>query len=147
MRFGHIPLDEAVGAISAHAVKAGEVVLRKDSRVTVVIVGRLKVAGQSDSSPRDPADVHEDEAAATLANRLAGKGIRVEPPFTGRANLFAEHNGVLLLERSRIDRINAAGEAITVATLPEFGAVSAGEILATVKIIPYAAALSRGRRR
>ena len=148
MKFGYVPLSEAVGAISAHAVRAGEVVLRKGSRVTPEIAERLRGAGVAGlvAARLDAGDVHEDEAAAALAAKLAGLHIRIDPPFTGRSNLFAEEAGVLLVERERIDGINAVDEAITFATLPEFRAVSPGEMVATVKIIPYAvprAALDR----
>jgi molybdenum cofactor cytidylyltransferase len=90
----------------------------------------------------DADDVHEDEAAAALAAKLAGPNIRIDPPFTGRSNLFAEAAGVLVIDRERIDRINAIDEAITFATLPAFRAVTPGEMVATVKIIPYAVARS-----
>ncbi|MFI4995985.1 MAG: molybdopterin-binding protein [Hyphomicrobiales bacterium] len=140
MRFGYVPLSEAVGAISAHAVRAGEVVLRKGSRLTQDMATRLKAAGVAGlvAARLDADDVHEDEAAAALAARLAGAHIRIDPPFTGRANLFAEEGGVLVLDRDRIERVNAVDEAITFATLPAFRAVSRGEMVATVKIIPYA---------
>jgi len=155
MKFGQVPLDQAIGSISAHAVRAGEVVLRKGSRVTPEIAQRLKAAGVTGlvAARLDADDVHEDEAANSLAAALAGEHIRVEPPFTGRANLFAEESGVLLLDRPCINRVNAVDEAITFATLPEFRAVSAGEMVATVKIIPYAvsrapldAAIRQGKR-
>ena len=42
MKFGYVPLTEAVGSISAHAVRAGEVVLRKGSRVTGEIAEKLR---------------------------------------------------------------------------------------------------------
>jgi molybdenum cofactor cytidylyltransferase len=142
MKFGYVPLTAAVGAISAHAVRAGDVVLRKGSLITAEMVGRLKEAGISGlvAAQLDPEDVHEDAAAASLATKLAGPHIRIDPPFTGRANLFAEEAGVLVLDRERIDRINAIDEAITFATLPAFRAVTPGEMVATVKIIPYAVA-------
>ncbi len=140
MKFGYVPLEDAVGSISAHAVRAGEIVLRKGSRVTPEIAEKLKAAGVEGlvAARLDPEDVHEDEAAATLARKLAGEGIRIDPPFTGRANLFAERSGLLRLDRTRIDAVNAVDEAITFATLPAFRPVSAGEMVATVKIIPYA---------
>jgi molybdenum cofactor cytidylyltransferase len=156
MRFGYVPLAEAVGAICAHAVRAGEVVLRKGSRVTPDIAERLKSAGVAGlvAARLEADDVHEDEAAATLAAALSGEHIRIEPPFTGRANLFAQESGVLLLDRGRVDRVNAVDEAITFASLPAFRAVSAGEMVATVKIIPYAvpraaldAAIAEGGKR
>ncbi|MFL5143068.1 MAG: NTP transferase domain-containing protein, partial [Microvirga sp.] len=83
-------------------------------------------------------DVGEDEAALRLAERIAGPHARVDRPFTGRANLFAEKAGVLVVDRSAIDGINAIDEAITVATLAAHKAVVAGEMIGTVKIIPYA---------
>jgi molybdenum cofactor cytidylyltransferase len=46
---------------------------------------------------------------------------------------------VLRVDRAGIDAINAIDEAITVATLPAFKPVLAGEMVGTVKIIPYAA--------
>jgi molybdenum cofactor cytidylyltransferase len=144
MRFGYVPVASAVGAISAHAVRAGEVVLRKGSLITADMAERLAKAGISGlvAARLDPDDVHEDEAAAALASKLAGPNIRIDPPFTGRANLFAEEAGVLVIDRERIDRVNAVDEAITFATLPAFRAVSPGEMVATVKIIPYAVSRS-----
>ncbi len=148
MKFGHVPIGEAVGSISAHAVRAGEIVLRKGSRVTPEVAEKLKAAGVEGlvAARLDPEDVHEDEAAAALARKLAGQGIRIDPPFTGRANLFAERSGVLRLDRGRIDAVNAIDEAITFATLPEFRPVSMGEMVATVKIIPYAVPRSALRK-
>ena len=61
-----------------------------------------------------------------------------EAPFTGRVNLFATRAGVLRVDAAAVDRVNAVDEAITVATLPAFAPVVEGEMVATVKIIPYA---------
>jgi molybdenum cofactor cytidylyltransferase len=52
--------------------------------------------------------------------------------------LFAAHAGVLVLERDGIDRLNRVDEAVTLATLPAFKPVVEGEMIATVKIIPFA---------
>ena len=59
-------------------------------------------------------------------------------PSPDAPNSSREEGGVLLLDHARIDRVNAVDEAITFATLSGFRAVSAGEMVATVKIIPYA---------
>jgi molybdenum cofactor cytidylyltransferase len=68
---------------------------------------------------------------------VAGQGVNVERAFTGRANLFASEAGVLVVDRDSVDRINRVDEAVTFATLPAFKAVVAGEMVATVKIIPF----------
>ncbi|HEX8417330.1 MAG TPA: molybdopterin-binding protein, partial [Methylobacterium sp.] len=108
--------------------------------ISAADAARLDAAGHGEivTATLEPGDVGEDEAAARLAATLAGPGLRWELPFTGRCNLYAETAGLLLIARDRIDAVNAIDEAITVATLPPFKAVVAGEMVATVKIIPYA---------
>ena len=86
----------------------------------------------------EPGDVDENEAALKLAKRLAGQHLRCSAPFTGRVNLFAEGAGLAIVEPEAIDRVNAVDEAITVATLPRYRAVADGDMVATVKIIPFA---------
>ncbi len=66
------------------------------------------------------------------------KGARVDRAFTGRCNLFAETAGVLVVDKDAIDRLNRIDEAVTLATLPAFKPVVEGEMIATVKIIPFA---------
>jgi len=88
----------------------------------------------------EPGDVSEDAAAAEIAAAVAGMGVRVDRAFTGRANLFAESAGVLVVDKDAIDRLNQADESITFATLAAYKPVVAGEMIATVKIIPFAVA-------
>jgi molybdenum cofactor cytidylyltransferase len=82
-------------------------------------------------------DVSEDAAAAGIARAVAGEGVHVERAFTGRANLFAGHAGVLVVDRAKVDRINGVDEAITFATLAAYKPVVEGEMIATVKLIPF----------
>jgi len=82
-------------------------------------------------------DVSEDAAAAGIAQAVAGEGIHVDRAFTGRANLFAARAGVLVIDRAAVDRINGVDEAITFATLAAFKPVVEGEMVATVKLIPF----------
>ena len=88
----------------------------------------------------EPGDVSEDVAAAEIAKAVAGEGVHVDRAFTGRANLFAQSAGVLVVDKDAIDRLNRIDEAITLATLPAYKPVVAGEMIATVKIIPFAVA-------
>src|SRR6202011_1644330 len=85
-------------------------------------------------------DVSEEEAAAEKAAAVAGEGVHVERDFTGRAHLFAETAGLLVVDEGAIYRLNQVGESITFATLPAYKPVVAGEMIATVKIIPFAVA-------
>lgn len=140
MKFGTVPVGEAVGCVAVHSIRAGSISLRKGAVVTSEIADRLAEAGVSEivAVRLDPDDIDENTAAERLARRLEGSGIRAEKPFTGRVNLFAETAGVLQIDVAAIDAFNAVDEAITVATLPALKAVVAGELVATVKIIPYA---------
>lgn len=140
MKFGPVPVAEAAGLISAHSVRRDDIILRKGAVIASDTAASLARAGLSEivAATLEPGDVGEDAAAARLAGHLAGANLRVEAPFTGRCNLFAERAGVLTLDPAQIDAVNAVDEAVTVATLPRFKPVVAGEMVATVKIIPYA---------
>ena len=140
MKFGPVPTGEAAGLITAHTLQAGGETLRKGRVIPPEAAIRLAAAGVGEvvAVTLEPGDVGEDGAAERLARRIAGGGLRIDPPFTGRCNLFAEQAGLLLVDRARIDAMNGIDEAITVATLPAFKPVVTGEMVATVKIIPYA---------
>ncbi len=140
MKFGLVPVAEAEGAILAHSVRHKGGVLRKGTMLTADRIAALTEAGVSTvvAARLDADDVHEDAAARQLAVAIASDGLRVEPPFTGRANLYAETAGLLVVDRAAIGRLNRVEAAITVATLPEFAVVEAGRMAATVKIIPFA---------
>jgi molybdenum cofactor cytidylyltransferase len=140
MKFGLTPIEEAEGAILAHGVRIDGVAFKKgdvlnhERRVALGSAGVKCVV----AARLEPGDIDENEAALKLANRLAGAHLRCSPPFTGRVNLFAETAGLTVVEAEAIDQVNAVDEAITVATLPRYRAVADGDMVATVKIIPFA---------
>ncbi len=140
MKFGAFPLAEAKGGIVVHAIRKDGIVLKKGSIVGDDEIAALRAAGLAEITVAqlEPGDVSEDVAAAEVAAAAAGDGVCVERAFTGRANLFAEAPGVLLVDKAGVDRLNAVDPDITLATLPRFAAVVAGKMIATVKIIPFA---------
>jgi molybdenum cofactor cytidylyltransferase len=140
MKFGATPLGEALGAILAHGIKAGTRVFKKGRVLGEADIAALKAAGLASvvTARLEPGDVGENEAADRLAQGLAGGNVRAAKGFTGRANLFAEKPGLCLIDRAGVDRFNAIDEAITLATLAPMSLVQAGQMVATVKIIPFA---------
>jgi molybdenum cofactor cytidylyltransferase len=140
VKFGPVPVAGAADAILAHSVRIKDGVLRKGTVLSSAHIAVLAAAGVAEVTVArlEADDVHEDEAAATIAANLAGEGVRVARPFTGRANLTAEAAGVVVIGRAAIDGLNRVDPAITVATGPEFAAVGVGQMIATVKIIPFA---------
>ncbi len=141
MKFGRIPIDGAEGAILAHSLtvpgrryKKGHVLAQADLRL-------LAAAGHRDvmAARLEVDDVDEDSAAQAIADACRGPGARTNAAFTGRCNIYAEVAGVAVIDRARIDAINLIDEAVTIATVAPFEAVRPGQMLATVKIIPFSA--------
>ena len=144
MIFGDTPLDQAEGAILAHSLKLGgkpgDARFKKGRVLSADDVDALRQAGiRSIVAARlEPGDVHEDEAAATIAQAVAGEGLSASAAFTGRCNLIAETRGVLVVERLRLDALNLVDEAVTVASLPAYELIEPRQMAATIKIIPFA---------
>ncbi|MBM3490396.1 MAG: 4-diphosphocytidyl-2C-methyl-D-erythritol kinase [Alphaproteobacteria bacterium] len=141
MIFRRMPINEALGALLAHGIRAGKASFKKGRVLSEADLAALRAAGiaQVVAARLDAGDVPEDAAATRLATAAAGAGVSRKAAFTGRCNLFAEARGLLLYARERLDRINLLDEAITIAALPPFELVESGQMLATVKIIPFAA--------
>jgi molybdenum cofactor cytidylyltransferase len=141
VRLDEIAVTDAGGAVLAHThrlpsgatFKKGRVLSAEDVRafteagVSAVIAARL-----------DPDDLGEDDAARALAEASTGEHVTIGAAATGRANLFADAHGLLVIDRARIDAVNLVDEALTIATLAPFAVVSPGEMVATVKVIPFA---------
>jgi molybdenum cofactor cytidylyltransferase len=140
MKFGAVAPAEAKGGIVVHSIRKGPVVLRKGTVVGDAEIAALESAGVTTITVArlEPDDVSEDVAAAELAAAVAGPGAHVDRAFTGRANLFAQSAGVVVVDQGGIDRFNEVDEDITLATLAPFAPVVAGKMIATVKIIPFA---------
>ncbi|MGR3322742.1 MAG: molybdopterin-binding protein [Pseudooceanicola sp.] len=146
MKFGPLPLDRAEGAILAHSLRLSGGRLRKGAPLGAADIAALRAEGHDSviAARLDPGDVLEDDAAAALAAALvpdpAGQGLEVRDAFTGRANLVAATPGVMLLDTARLHALNRIDPMVTLATLPPFQQVAAGQMAGTVKIISYAVA-------
>jgi molybdenum cofactor cytidylyltransferase len=140
LKFGRMAVAASEGAILAHSVKAPGVSLKKGDVLGAAQIAALEEAGIMAivAARLEPGDVEENAAAARLARHIAGAHVRLEAPFTGRCNLMAEVAGLVRVEAATIDRVNAVDESITVATLEPMRPVVAGEMIATIKIIPFA---------
>ncbi len=141
MKFGPVPLEEAEGRILAHNIHAddGRRAFRKGRRLTAEDVAHLRALGRRRVyvAELEPEDVDEDTAARRLAEAAMGSGLSLSGPATGRANLRAANLGVLRLDLERLPAINAL-EGLTIATLLNHSAVRPRQMVATVKVIPFA---------
>ncbi len=142
MKFGAVPPREAEGAIAVHSIRKAGLVLKKGTLIGKSEIAGLEAARVSEIivARLEPGDVSEDVAAADIAAAVAGEGVHVDRAFTGRANLFAEAAGVLVVDKAGVDALNDVDPSITFATLAAYAPVVPGKMIATVKIIPFAVA-------
>jgi molybdenum cofactor cytidylyltransferase len=140
MIFASFPLDEVEGALLAHSHRVGKRMLKKGTLLDAQAVAELREAGFSEviAAKLDPGDLLENPSADGLATLLTAPGLRRNPAATGRVNLVAEATGLLRVDAAAIDRINLVNEALTVATLPDYAVVAKGDMVATIKVIPFA---------
>jgi molybdenum cofactor cytidylyltransferase len=143
MRFGPVPVAQALGAVLAHSVPLPHGRLRKGKVLGESDLAALHDAGLTEVTVAqlDPHDISEDDAALTLARALvAGSDLDLRAVGTGRVNIHARGAGLVRVVAAQVHALNAIDPAITLATLPPLQRVSAGEMVATVKIIAYAVA-------
>jgi len=142
MKFGSVPLDAAIGHINAHSVIVGldkiakghvltanDIQLMKDDGLQEVVVAQL-----------EPGDLHEDDAARTLANALTKDvpNLRLSVAATGRVNIYAEAEGLVTFDPDAIQKMNDINPMITIAIVAPFHRLRANGMVATIKIISYA---------
>ena len=139
MTFGTIAVRDAVGAVLAHTLRAGERVLKKGRVLSAGDVEALAAGGHATivCARVGPEELAEDAAALRIATALAGGQTRLERTHTGRTNVHAAVDGIVVVGQAAITAANAIDEAITVATVRAFAPVRAGDMIATVKIIPF----------
>lgn len=139
MRFGALPLADAEGAVVAHTHHLPGGVVRKGRPLDPEALGWLAAAGFTEvvAARLDPTDLDEDAAADQVARAVAGDGVRAAAARTGRANLHATAAGLAWIDEARVHAVNGVDPAVTLGTAWPWTPVSAGEMVATVKIIPY----------
>ena len=143
MKFGSVPVRDAKGCLLAHSIRAVGSRFRKGLCLTSPDLETLAKAGieQVTVASLDDDDVGEDEAARRIAEALAGgvDGFTRTAPFTGRVNIHAAASGVVQIDQDAVLKLNCVDDAITLATLPHLSRVAARTMVATVKVITYAA--------
>ncbi len=148
MIFASFALDDALGTVLAHSARLPDKVLKKGTVLDAAAIAALRTAGHSEiiAARLAPDDVPENEAADRMARAFDAPLLSRRRATTGRVNLHADAAGLLRVDAVAIDAINGIDEGFTAATLPDYAPVAAGDMVATIKIIPFAvsaAALDR----
>jgi hypothetical protein len=135
--------DQLAGAVLLAPVRLPEGALRKGARLDPASAQPLIAAARAgvlEQAVRvawpDPGDVHEDEAARRLALAVAGAGVELRPPRQSRLDLVAKWDGVLHVRVQPLTRLNGL-DPLEVFTLYHGQAVSAGTVVASVKVAPH----------
>ena len=139
MKFGRLPVSDCEGAILAHSIMVMGRKWKKGRELSSHDISVLAHDGFENvyAAKLEDDDVSEDAAAEAVARVLAGQGVEIRKAITGRCNLYAKDRGLLRLRTDRVDAINAIDESITVATLEPYCSVFTGQLLASVKVMPF----------
>ena len=140
MKFGTVPVAKAEGALLAHSLHIEKTVFKKGRKLSTADVGAIASAGIVTVmvAQLEADDIPEDQAAALIAAAVAGANSDVAAPFTGRANIYAKASGLLVYDLALLLALNSIDESLTIAALPGFARVAPGDMLATIKVIPFA---------
>ena len=140
MIFGDLPVSDTEGALLVHSLRVGKRMFKKGRRLTNEDINALRIAGFKTITVirHEDGDVDEDSAAARIADAAAGGNIELSSAFTGRVNLFAQDHGLLVYDADRLDDVNLVHESATIAALQPFDVVQPKQMIATIKIIPFA---------
>jgi len=142
MRFGAVPISDALGCVLAHSVALPSGRLRKGQVLDAGHITKLNAAeiAAVTVATLEENDISEDAAADALADALleGSTGLRRSKAFTGRVNLIADSVGVAMLDVAALQAVNSVDAMITVATVPAHHQLRAGDLVATIKIISYA---------
>jgi len=117
------------GTFKGPAFKKGHII-KKEDIPSLLKIGKEKIWVLEISKD----EYHEDEAAEKF-RLLAGKNVGVVGPSEGKITFFAEKDGLLLVNRKSVDRINAVKDVV-LATRHSFVPVKKREEIAGIRIVP-----------
>ena len=139
MKFGPRLLNDCGGKILAHSVKVSGRRFSKGICLKDEDIAYLRASGISELviAEAEPGDIHEDDVANRLAKALAPHGVSLTIAATGRVNLKVDDTSLIEVCSERLTAFNLIDEGLTCATVQHHQLLSAGQMVATLKIVPY----------
>jgi len=139
MKFGSCPLDQCESSILAHSIYLPVGKVGKGTILTKSLLTQIAAAGVQNLTVAklEVGDLDEDAAATRLALSLLPENVRLSLAATGRINVYAKERGILRIDRDMMRAINMVDEGITFASVQHNQLLEAGDMIATLKIIPY----------
>ena len=135
MKFGEKSISECLGDLLVHSVRIPNGKLPKGTKLSKTHIQSLRSMGIERLlvASLQKEDVDENLAAKLLSTAFYKTGFKLSVPSTGRVNL-----SISRLDVKKINRLNEIDEAITFATVLPDQLLTKGQMVATLKIIPYA---------
>lgn len=139
MKLARFALGDCKGLILAHRCVCSGGNLAKGTTLDAAMLASLKVDGIKTliCAKPDAGDVHENVAADRLARALSPDALKFSRAATGRVNIRCGQRGIIRYDRDLIRRLNEVDEAITFALIQHNQLLEAGQMVATLKIIPF----------
>lgn len=139
MKLATFALEECKGLILAHRCVCSGGKLVKGTTLDAAMLANLKADGIKTliCAKPDAGDVHENVAADRLARAMSPNQLTFSKAATGRVNIRCIQRGIIRYDRELIGRLNEVDEAITFALIQHNQLVEAGQMVATLKIIPF----------
>ncbi len=141
MKFGPVHVQTAEGKILGHHIagEAGRRIFRKGKSITADDITTLLELGRDTVyvAELEPGDVLESDAAVRVAAALAGTGLALTRSIAGRVNIAATRLGILRVDIRQLEQVNES-LGLAVATLEANKVVRPEQVVASVKVIPYA---------
>ncbi len=146
MHIRTLPIAETVGHLLIHNIvdDSGRKILKKGTLLTERHLLKLRATAHKEVDVGILAedDLHEDEAAAQVAEVLLGnaEGLRLTRDVGGGVNVYTEQDGLLHVDVERLAALNRLS-GVTLATRRQDATIGPSfetTQVATLKIIPYA---------
>jgi hypothetical protein len=128
-----------VGSVLVRDVRIGTERWSKGRRLSAEDLAHLAAADVDDDLTvivLEAGELHEDDAALRLAEAVGGPGLTVRGPVQSRVDLIAAHDGVVNVDVADLERLNRI-DPLEVFTLWDGQTVSAGDLVASVKVAPH----------
>lgn len=140
MKFGEKPISSCLGDLLVYPVRIPNGKIPKGTKLSKTHLQSLRSMGIEHLlvASLQKGDIDENLAANLLSTAFYKKGFKLSAPVTGRVNFIAEHLSISRLDVKRINKLNEIDEAITFATVLPDQLLTKGQMVATLKIIPYA---------
>ena len=139
MQFRAFDINDCEGLILAHSHRLAGQRIAKGSQLTRTLIDAFIQHGvqQLVCAAPDQGDLSEDEVADRLAGVLLSAGLVRTSAATGRVNFKTEAAGIIRYDRDLIKALNSVDESLTLSLVQHNQLLSTGQMVATLKVIPY----------